>query len=47
MSAIQKAGYRGRVEVGDEVWKSLKVGVYQSSKAKLDWAEFEAWRAER
>jgi AMMECR1 domain-containing protein len=47
LSAIQKAGYRGRVVVGDEVWRSLEVGVYESSKAKLDWAEFEAWRAGR
>ena len=45
LSAIQKAGYRGRVVVGDEVWRSLEVGVYESSKAKLDWAEYEAWRA--
>jgi len=47
LSAIQKAGYRGRVVVGDEVWNSLEVGVYESSKAKLDWAEYEAWRAGR
>jgi AMMECR1 domain-containing protein len=47
LSAIQKAGYRGRVVVGDEVWRSLEVGVYESSKAKLDWAEYEAWRAGR
>jgi AMMECR1 domain-containing protein len=47
LSAIQKAGYRGRVVVGDEVWRSLEVGIYESSKAKLDWAEYEAWRAGR
>jgi hypothetical protein len=35
------------VVVGDEVWRSLEVGVYESSKSKLDWAEFEAWRAGR
>jgi uncharacterized protein (TIGR00296 family) len=45
LSAIQKAGYRGRVTVGDDVWKSLEVGVYESSKSKLDWGEFESWRA--
>lgn len=42
LSAIQKAGHRGRVRVGDELWKTLKVGVYESSKAKLSWTEFEA-----
>jgi uncharacterized protein (TIGR00296 family) len=42
LSAIQKAGHRGTVVVGDDVWKSLEVGVYESSKAKLSWAEFEA-----
>jgi AMMECR1 domain-containing protein len=47
LSAIQKAGYRGRVVVGDEVWRSLEVGVYESSKAKLDWADYEAWRTGR
>jgi len=45
LSAIQKSGYRGRVTVGDEVWRSLTVGVYQSSKSKLDWGEYEAWKA--
>lgn len=47
LSAIQKAGYRGHVQVGDAVWRSLEVGVYESSKSKLDWVEFEAWRAGR
>lgn len=39
-SAIQKAGYRGKVEVGDKVWKSLKVKVYGSVKGKCTWDEY-------
>ena len=42
LSAIQKAGHRGRVRVGDDLWKTLRVGVYESRKAKLSWTEFEA-----
>ena len=41
-SAIQKAGYRGKVEVGDKVWKSLKVKVYGSVKGKCTWEEYKA-----
>lgn len=45
-SAIQKAGYRGRVDVGDKVWESLEVKVYGSVKAGAGWAEYERWKSE-
>lgn len=44
MSAIQKAGWKGRVEVGDEVWRSLKVKVYGSEKAGATYAEWVEFR---
>lgn len=44
LSAIQKAGYRGRVKVGDEIWESLKVKRYGSVKASAEYAEYEAWK---
>jgi hypothetical protein len=44
MSAIQKAGYRGEVKVGDAVWKSLKMQVYGSSKASAGWARYLEWK---
>ena len=47
LSAIQKAGYRGTVRVGDEVWRSLKVRVYCSEKVGATWEEYVAWRALR
>lgn len=47
LSAIQKAGYRGHVRVGDEVWKSLKVRVYQSEKAGCDWAGYVKWKGQQ
>lgn len=47
MSAIKKAGYRGRVKVGDEVWKSLKTKVYESEKAEVDWDGYNEWLEER
>jgi AMMECR1 domain-containing protein len=46
LSAIQKAGYRGRVEVGDKVWKSLEMRVYGSVKAGATWAQYLAWKGE-
>jgi hypothetical protein len=46
LSAIQKAGYRGTVRVGDEVWRSLKVRVYCSDKVGATWDEYVAWKAE-
>lgn len=44
LSAIKKAGYRGKVEVGDKVWESLDVRVYGSVKAGAGWDEFLAWK---
>lgn len=43
-SAMAKAGYRGRVEVGDEVWRSLEVKVYGSVKAGTGYSEYLTWR---
>ncbi|EIW66416.1 hypothetical protein TREMEDRAFT_41027 [Tremella mesenterica DSM 1558] len=40
LSAIQKAGWRGKVRVGDDVWNSLQVQVYESVKAKCTWEEY-------
>jgi len=44
LSAIQKAGYRGRVKVGDDVWKSLKVRVYESQKTGVGYDEYVEWK---
>ncbi|KAK1925210.1 AMMECR1 domain-containing protein [Papiliotrema laurentii] len=44
LSAIQKAGWRGSVKVGDEVWRSLKVKVYSSQKAGVTWKEYLRWK---
>jgi AMMECR1 domain-containing protein len=47
LSAIAKAGYRGRVKVGDEIWKSLKVKAYGSVKAEVDWEGYQAWMVKK
>ncbi|WWD16273.1 hypothetical protein CI109_100699 [Kwoniella shandongensis] len=47
LSAVQKAGYRGKVKVGDKVWESLKVKVYGSEKSSTDWEEFAKWKEGR
>ncbi|KAK8869464.1 hypothetical protein IAR55_000028 [Kwoniella newhampshirensis] len=47
LSAVQKAGYRGKVRVGDEFWKSLKVKVYGSEKSSTDWDDFVNWKEAR
>lgn len=44
LSAIQKAGYRGRVRVGDGVWNSLRVRVYESQKVGVDYHEYLEWK---
>ncbi|WVQ79800.1 hypothetical protein IAT38_001900 [Cryptococcus sp. DSM 104549] len=44
LSAIAKAGHRGKVAVGDKVWQSLKVKVYGSVKAGATWEEYVAWK---
>ncbi|WWC60706.1 uncharacterized protein I303_103282 [Kwoniella dejecticola CBS 10117] len=43
LSAIQKAGYKYKVSVGDEVWNSLTVKVYGSEKASVTWDEYKSW----
>ncbi|WRT67520.1 uncharacterized protein IL334_004492 [Kwoniella shivajii] len=43
LSAIQKAGYKGEVKVGDDVWESLSVKVYESEKATATWEEYQRW----
>jgi len=44
LSAIQKAGWAGRVEVGDAVWRSLRVKVYGSVKAGTGYRAYIGWR---
>ncbi|WVQ99087.1 hypothetical protein IAU59_006219 [Kwoniella sp. CBS 9459] len=49
LSAIAKAGYKGRVnprDKDDPVWSSLRVKVYESQKATADWAEYLRWKGE-
>lgn len=45
LSLIHKAGYAGAVEVGDEVWNSLQLKVYESCKAHADYKEYKEWVA--
>ncbi|KAI9638689.1 AMMECR1 domain-containing protein [Dioszegia hungarica] len=49
LSAIKKAGYRGRVEPRDEdeVWRSLEVQVYESEKSGAGWGEYWDWKKGR
>lgn len=42
-SLIAKAGYRGSVTVGDAVWSSIKMKVYEGVKAKASYEEYTAW----
>ncbi|WVW82665.1 hypothetical protein I302_104676 [Kwoniella bestiolae CBS 10118] len=43
LSAIQKAGYRQKIVVGDVVWQSLKVKIYGSEKATTTWESYTKW----
>ncbi|WWD09731.1 hypothetical protein V865_007859 [Kwoniella europaea PYCC6329] len=43
LSAIQKAGYKHKVVVGDVVWQSLKVKIYGSEKATTTWEAYVEW----
>lgn len=42
-SLIAKAGYRGKVQVGDKVWESIQMKVYGSVKASASYDEYLAW----
>lgn len=44
LSAISKAGYRGRVEVGDDIWQSLQVKRYGSEKGGANYQVYKDWR---
>jgi AMMECR1 domain-containing protein len=46
-SLVRKAGYRGKVEEGDEVWNGMQVKVYESCKGKKSWGEFVEWKRGR
>jgi AMMECR1 domain-containing protein len=49
LSLIRKAGYRGKVNVGDEedeIWGGIRLQTYESRKVKRNWAQFERWKAE-
>lgn len=43
LSLVQKAGYRGKVAVGDAVWESISMKVYGSVKVSVTWDEYAAW----
>ncbi|GMK54119.1 hypothetical protein CspeluHIS016_0107050 [Cutaneotrichosporon spelunceum] len=43
-SLIQKAGWRGRVSVGDKVWNSISMKVYGSVKVAVTYDDYVAWR---
>ena len=45
ISAIRKAGWHGRVSVGDEVWGSLRVRRYGSDKAGCGYRDWVDWKA--
>ncbi|KAL1405785.1 hypothetical protein Q8F55_007461 [Vanrija albida] len=42
-SLVAKAGYRGTVAVGDALWQSIKMKVYEGVKAKATYEEYTAW----
>jgi AMMECR1 domain-containing protein len=49
LSLIRKAGYRGKVKVGDEedeIWGGIRLQTYESRKVKRNWAQYERWKAE-
>lgn len=46
-SLIRKAGFRGKVERGDEVWRGIELQVYESEKCKRNWAQYLRWKKER
>lgn len=43
LSLIHKAGYRGHVDVGDDVWSSISMKVYGSVKSKATFDEYATW----
>ena len=43
-SLVKKSGYRGKVEKGGEIWKGMKVGVYESLKGRKDWQDWMKWK---
>lgn len=43
LSLMHKAGYRGHVDVGDDVWNSISMKVYGSVKAKVTYQEYLDW----
>ncbi|BEI81635.1 hypothetical protein CcaverHIS002_0207950 [Cutaneotrichosporon cavernicola] len=44
LSLIQKAGWRGRVTVGDKVWNSISTKVYGSVKVAVTYDDYVAWK---
>ena len=46
-SLIRKAGYRGKVNPGDDLWRSIQLQVYESVKTKKNWAQYQKWKASR
>jgi uncharacterized protein (TIGR00296 family) len=46
-SLIHKAGYRGAVSPGDDVWSSIAMKVYGSVKANASWEDYVVWAHDR
>ncbi|OXC68978.1 hypothetical protein AYX13_02589 [Cryptococcus neoformans] len=44
LSAISKAGYKGKVKVGDRMWKRLHVKIYGSVKVEASWQDYVEWK---
>lgn len=44
LSLIRKAGYRGRVTVGDALWRGIEMKVYESRKGKKHWGQYVQWK---
>ena len=43
-SLCKKAGYRGVVDQGGEVWNGIELKTYTSEKCERDWKDYRAWK---
>jgi AMMECR1 domain-containing protein len=46
-SLVRKAGWRGEVQVGGELWRGIEMRTYRSEKCKRDWGDYVAWKGEK
>lgn len=44
---MRKAGYRGDVQVGGELWRGIEMRVYRSEKCTREWGDYVEWRNAR